>query len=144
MRRFGATPLRGRTYTRRPGVYAILPLEGKILLTHQSEPLPEFQLPGGGIDRGESPLSALHREVLEETGWRITGARRLGAFKRFVYMEEYDLWAEKICHIYVARPTRALGIPSEAMHSALFVEPAAAIDLLDNPGDARFLREYLG
>jgi 8-oxo-dGTP diphosphatase len=143
MRRFGETPQRGRIYRRRPGVYAILPRKGKILLTHQSEPAPEFQLPGGGIDPGESPVSALHREVLEETGWRITGARRLGAFKRFVYMEEYDLWAEKICHVYLARPTRALSAPIEPMHSAHFLQPDAAVSLLENPGDASFLRRYL-
>lgn len=34
-----------------------------------------WELPGGKVDDGESPLSALHREVLEELGVRI----RLGA-----------------------------------------------------------------
>ena len=41
-----------------------LPRGGDLLLTHQSRPLPEFQLPGGGIDPGETPLQALRREVL--------------------------------------------------------------------------------
>ncbi|MBC9821822.1 (deoxy)nucleoside triphosphate pyrophosphohydrolase [Terrabacter sp. MAHUQ-38] len=30
-----------------------------------------WELPGGKVDAGESPLSALHREVLEELGVRI-------------------------------------------------------------------------
>jgi len=30
-----------------------------------------WELPGGKVDEGESPLSALHREVLEELGVRI-------------------------------------------------------------------------
>ena len=34
-----------------------------------------WELPGGKVDEGESPLSALHREILEELGVRI----RLGA-----------------------------------------------------------------
>jgi 8-oxo-dGTP pyrophosphatase MutT (NUDIX family) len=29
--------------------------------------------PGGGVDRGEAPVSAMRREVLEETGIRLTG-----------------------------------------------------------------------
>ena len=143
MRRFGEPPLRGKTYTRRPGAYAILPMGKRLLLTHQSAPEPEFQLPGGGIDPGESPVQALHREVLEETGWCITGARRLGVFKRFVFMPEYDLWAEKICNIYLAFPTYQKSEPVELLHSVHFVDPFEALSLLENPGDISFLRRVL-
>lgn len=83
IRRFGDRPEPGRRYILRRGVYAILPAGSRLLLTVQHQPHPDLQLPGGGVDPGESPLSALHREVLEETGWRIAGARRVGAFRRF-------------------------------------------------------------
>ena len=95
MRRYGEQRDLGQTYTPRPGVYAILPIGGKLLVTHQAEPEPEFQLPGGGVDPGESTLHALHREVMEETGWRIANPRRFGVYRRFTYMPEYDMWAEK-------------------------------------------------
>ena len=71
--RYGTPREAGRRYTLRRGAYAILWRDGRVLLTHQDEPWPEFQLPGGGIDPGESPLRALHREVFEETGIRIGG-----------------------------------------------------------------------
>ena len=71
IRRYGEPVVAGQIYRRRPGVYAILLRGDDILLTHQAEPDNEFQLPGGGIDPGEHPLPALHREVMEETGWRI-------------------------------------------------------------------------
>lgn len=141
--RFGPTPRHDIAYSHRMGAYAILPRQGQLLLTHQEEPEPELQLPGGGIDPGESPLRALHREVFEETGWIIGAPRRLGAFRRFVYMPEYDLWAEKLCLIYVAQPVRPHGPPAEAGHTAIWASPDFAAEALGNSGDRHFVRTYL-
>jgi len=135
--------VQNQRYVMRAGVYAILPRNGALLLTHQQQPEPEFQLPGGGIDRNEQPLTALHREVFEETGWRIADARRLGAFRRFTYMPEYDLWAEKLCHIYLAHPVRRLGSPSEAGHTAVWAIPELAIEMLADPGAQGFLNKHV-
>ena len=143
MRRFGEPVEAGRRYVRRPGIYALLPLGGQVLVTFQEEPKPEFQLPGGGIDRGEQPMAALHREVFEETGWRIAPLRRLGAFRRFTYMPEYDIWAEKVCTVVLARPVRRLGPPSEPGHSAIWLDAGEAVEMLGNRGDAHFAARAL-
>jgi len=141
--RYGEPPEPGRSYRRRPGAYAILLRDARLLLTRQTDPQPEFQLPGGGIDPGESPLRALHREVLEETGWRIAPQRRLGAFRRYTYMPEYDIWAEKLCIIFLAFPVRRLAAPSEPGHTAHWHSPAQAAELVGNPGDAAMIRAAL-
>lgn len=141
IRRIGEPVKPGIRYRQRPGIYAVLVRNGAILLTHQMEPDPEYQLPGGGIDAGEDPIPALHREVREETGWRIGSARRMGVFRRFTYMPEYDLWAEKICHVYIARPSIRLGPPTETGHTAIWTDPATASDLVANEGDRMFLRK---
>lgn len=143
IRRYGEPVVSGQTYRRRPGVYAVLRRGGDVLLTHQSEPVPEFQLPGGGIDPGENPIAALHREVMEETGWRIALQRRIGTFRRFTYMPEYDRWAEKVCTIYLARPTLRIGPPTEAGHQAIWVPLRDAPGLLDNAGDHALLQRAL-
>ena len=143
IRRYGEAVQADVRYQRRPGVYAVLLLGGNALLTHQAQPVPEFQLPGGGIDAGESPLAALHREVFEETGWRIAAPRRLGAFRRFTYMPEYDLWAEKLCHIYLARPVRPHGPPSEPGHTAVWMRLPLAVARLANDGDRAFVKRLL-
>lgn len=139
IRRYGQV-VQNQRYILRPGAYGILVRAGQVLLTHQQEPAPEFQLPGGGIDPGESATAALHREVFEETGWRIAAPRRIGAFRRFVFMPEYDLWAEKLCHIYSARPVRCMGPPSEAGHSAVWSSPQLALQILADPGSLEFMR----
>lgn len=143
MRRFGTPPRADQTYRVRHGAYAILPRRGQLLLTWQAAPHFEIQLPGGGIDPGESPLHALHREVFEETGWHIAKPRRLGAFRRFTHMPEYDMWAEKVCHIYLATPTIRNGTPTEPEHTPIWMTPDIALKTLFNDGDASFLAGLL-
>ncbi|SFC78041.1 NUDIX domain-containing protein [Tropicimonas isoalkanivorans] len=141
--RVGERVQRGRRYVLRPGAYAILRRGGLVLLTHQARPLMELQLPGGGIDPGEQPVAALHREVYEETGWTMRLQRRLGAFRRFTYMPDYDLWAEKLCTVYLGRPGRQLGWPSEPEHMPVWLPIAEAAESLGNAGDRSFMRSLL-
>jgi len=139
IRRFGEPRVAGQRYTRRHGAYAIILSGDAVLLTHQAWPDDEWQLPGGGIDPGETAPQALRREVLEETGWRVRPLRRLGAFRRFCYMPEYDLWAEKLCAIYLAQPLRPVGPPLEPGHRAAWVPMQKALARLGNAGDRAFL-----
>ena len=142
-RRYGPTPEPGRRYVTRPGAYAILPRDGALLLTFQARPRAELQLPGGGIDPGESAVRALHREVLEETGWTIARPLRLGSFRRHTYMPDYDIHAEKICHIYLALPVMRRAAPSEAGHDAVWADPETALRDLATIGDRAFLERVM-
>ncbi len=141
IRRFGESYRSDKVYKVRSGVYAILPLENNLLVTHQGLSSPEVQLPGGGIDPGEQPLHALHREILEETGWIISKPIKLGVYRRFTYMPEYNLWAEKICHIYKAKPVIKKHEPLESEHMAIWMSPTVAGKLLANDGDVTFVRD---
>ena len=142
IRRFGSGPKGGVSYTLRPGAYALISDGQDLLLTEQeADPKPELQLPGGGIDPGESPVAALHREILEETGWRVSGLKRIGAYRWFTYMPEYDLWAEKLCTVYAARPVLQIGPPSEAGHTPVWMSALTAADRLFSPGDRFFAQQ---
>ena len=140
--RIGPAPDATRRYVLRPGAYVILPLGQHVLLTVQHGQTADIQLPGGGIDPGESLLQALHREVIEETGWRIAYPRRLGAFRRFAYMPEYEKWAEKLCHVFVARPVRQISEPTEPDHGTIVLSPSEAVETLGNDGDRLFVSNY--
>lgn len=140
IRCFGEPPHDGIKYTLRPGAYAILQQNDRILLTFQDSPFLEFQLPGGGIDPNENVIHALRREILEETGYTIGAPRKIGAFRRFVHMPEYNIWAEKLCHIYYARPALKKGPPTEAGHTSHWVSKQQAISFVANVGDRHFLR----
>ena len=140
--RLGEPVVSGVEYKERAGAYALLPRNNLVLVTHQSDPDPEFQLPGGAVDCGESLLAALHREVLEETGWKIRVDRMLCSFIRFTFMPEYDLWARKVCHVFLALPVLRIGIPKEKYHSAHWVPAELAAELFGNPGDKAVMKAY--
>lgn len=141
MQRIGEPWLRGRPYRDRMGAYAIIAgADGALLLVDESG---ELQLPGGGIDPGESPVQALHREVREETGWRIAQPRRIGGFLRFVWLPDYGFWARKVQLVFVARAVRPLGPPTEDWHLPLWMAPADAARRLDVEGDRAMVRRAI-
>ncbi|MBR9864348.1 MAG: NUDIX hydrolase [Rhodobacteraceae bacterium] len=140
MRRFGEPKRNGVAYTQRAGAYAIVADGQYLLLTRQNAEVPEIQLPGGGIDPGESPVQALHREVFEETGFHIANLRRVGAYQRYTYMPEYRLWARKVCHIFICTATLRIGPPVEPDHEVLWMRPDEAVVTLSNSGDRDFVQ----
>ena len=144
MRRFGDRPLPHIAYRRRPGAYGvILDDRGRALIALNECPGEEIALPGGGIDPGETAVRALHREAMEETGWRIAVTRRIGAYKRFVYMPEYDLWAEKICHVYLCRAGRRVAEPIEPDHQPVWMDAEVAAAALSVDGDRAMFAKAL-
>ncbi len=143
MRRYGQSVKSDVQYRHRPGAYGIIMRKDQILLTREDLTDVEIQLPGGGIDAGETALQALHRECLEETGWKIQIDQRVGAYQRFTYMPDYGFWAQKICHIYICRPVFKLHDPLEAFHTTIWANAADAVNQLTNQGDRDFLAAVL-
>jgi ADP-ribose pyrophosphatase len=68
-----------------PDVVAILPVldDGRIVLVRQYRKATErtlLEIPAGGIDPGETPEDAVHREMVEETGYRVRNLELMLAF----------------------------------------------------------------
>ncbi len=54
---------------------AVIILDGKILLIKTNKG--DYKFPGGGLEDGESAIIALKREVLEETGYKVSAVKEL-------------------------------------------------------------------
>src|SRR5687768_13537531 len=64
----------------RVAAYAVVVRDGQFLLARSPGPggVPEWVLPGGGMEHGEDPYDTVRREVEEETGYRIGVTGLLG------------------------------------------------------------------
>lgn len=82
---FGA-PEPGVKYRDRPAVFGIAERDGKIAvirITRLGVP-PFHDLPGGGIEPGESEARALAREFVEETGLIVSGGEVLARANQYM------------------------------------------------------------
>jgi 8-oxo-dGTP diphosphatase len=70
----------------RVGVYAILKYKSKFILIKKGKgPFKgRWDLPGGKLDFGETPIEALEREILEETGMKTRTSELVDALS-YVY-----------------------------------------------------------
>lgn len=69
------------------GVRCLVEYEGKVLLIRNPYGSMKWDLPGGGVRRGEQPEAAARREVREEVGVSLTDLRPLG---RYTGTDVYD------------------------------------------------------
>ena len=69
------------------GVRCLVECEGRVLLIRNPYGPMKWDLPGGGVRRGEEPERAARREVLEEVGVTLSGLQLLG---RYTGTEYYD------------------------------------------------------
>ena len=118
-----------------------------MLITNQAKPSAytskcaqtKFQLPGGGVDPNEHPIRALHREVMEETGWIID---RLAYWFVPAFCVRLNMISgRKICAVYLAILFCAVALQRKD-HSDLFT-CKIGMELVENPGDQYFISNFI-
>lgn len=115
----------------RPGAYAVVLLpNGQVAMVRT--PVGVY-LPGGGIDPGESPEDALHREMAEETGLLIDIVARIGVVRQVVPRHGRPAW-NKVCH-YFRCTERGTTRQLEEDHELLWVPLDRAAQHVPLPAD---------
>jgi ADP-ribose pyrophosphatase len=92
-------------------VCGAITVEGEVLMVRQFRPGPGrwlYDMPGGMVDEGDSPLDTVRKELLEETGY-MAELEPVGT----CYVTAYST-AKK--HIFLAKNCRKVAEPEEDPH----------------------------
>ncbi|GAA1487971.1 hypothetical protein GCM10009626_07170 [Brachybacterium sacelli] len=87
----------------RTSVYGLAFRAGEVLLVKDRQGDGDWDLPGGGVEDGESPLEALGRELHEETGLTMESEPRLLCQfeEHFFERERQEAWRSRRCFYLV-------------------------------------------
>lgn len=107
------------TVNTRIGVYGIAIEDGKILLIQYQEGRHkgQFDLPGGGIENGETIEQALHREILEEVSMTFTTMKLIDNVTATSEFPEENAVFHRIAMIYAITGLAPVDQASEMHHS---------------------------
>jgi ADP-ribose pyrophosphatase YjhB (NUDIX family) len=108
----------------RIGVFAIVEQEGRYLLAHRAD-IPWWNLPGGGLEYGETLQDGLARELREEIGVDVEIARLVGVYSK---PQKREVVCTFLCHLAVGSPPP--GASEEVSEVAWFLPEAFPTNLL--------------
>ena len=121
-------------YRPRQGAYGILLRDGRIAVVQVGYTKFTYDLPGGGIDEGETPEQALKREYLEETGLEVKVGGLIAEFNHYMVHDDgtpYNNHARVYEVEFVAERPQA---KVEDDHELIWLPPLEVIKRLKREG----------
>lgn len=113
-------------YIKRPGTYAIIINKNDDKIGIVTDGKDYFYL-GGGIEKGETKLEALKRELIEEAGYSIKNIREFEEVGSYIFSDDKG-YLEVIASVYIAEFDERIAEPVEKDHSVLWVKPEEYVD----------------
>lgn len=133
--------IEGKKYTKRPGSYVIIERKEDEKIAIVTEGKTYFFL-GGGIEKEETEMEALKREVIEEAGYSM---------KNIKYFDKVTAWADGgkrgpldvTATFYIANFDEKIVEPIEKDHRVLWINPKDYKDKLFHEYQRYILDKYI-
>ena len=127
-----------RTYVDRPAAFGILEREGKIALVHivKADGASWHDLPGGGVDEGETPEQGVVREFGEEAGLEVSVRTPFAVVDQFFLNTDGDAWNNRGSFFVLDLQAEQPDLKIEDDHTLVWLEPATAIRTLRHDSHA--------
>jgi 8-oxo-dGTP diphosphatase len=141
---FGA-PDAGRAYPDRPAAFCIVEQDGRIAVVRVSFAAggDRLDLPGGGIDPGETPAQAAARECGEEAGLRIAVEELLAHADHFFVNQDGERNNTRGTFFAATLLGEAPELKTEDDHALEWMTPAEALVALDRESHVWALAVWL-
>jgi len=111
-----------KNYNKRPGAYAIIENDKNEIAIVRNNDSELFYF-GGGIEKGESSIEALKRELLEETGYTLSNISYFTEIWEFLKSKK-GKYIEAIATVYTARFDKKITNPKEKDHHIIWINPS--------------------
>jgi 8-oxo-dGTP diphosphatase len=126
-------PIPGRDYPDRPAAFVVVERDGKIAIVVVTFEAGggRTDLPGGGIDPGETEARAAERECGEEAGLAVEPGRGIARADHY-FVNEEDKAVNTRGVFFEARLVReASELKTEDDHALVWMDPVEALKALD-------------
>lgn len=139
-------PEPGRDYPDRPAAFVIVPHEGLIACVRVAwrRGGPKVDLPGGGMDPGETPAEAAMRECGEEAGLRVSIAGEAVTRADHYFISDSGVTHNTRGSFFEGRLEReAPELQVDDDHTLVWLEPLEALRVLDRESHAWAVAAWL-
>ena len=135
----------GRSYADRPAAFGILERDGQVAAVRIVKPdgASWIDLPGGGVDPGESPEQGVVREFGEEAGLEVAVRASFALADQFFVNTEGEAWNNRSAFFVLDLVAENPALKIEEDHTLIWLSPLEAIASLRHDSHAWAVAAWL-